>query len=185
MAIPQISTAGVRQTVNTGISQQQALWNVRSGLNVAALNCLRPEHAGLVDNYRAFLKHHSRELAATNRALANEYRSKYGRGFRDQQDAYMTRVYNYFALPPVLPEFCNVALELSHEIVGVPAGKLDEFSPIALARMEQVYENFFSAYERYRVDLAAWDARYGNTVTHTLEANYRQASSPVQPTGSN
>lgn len=184
MAIPGLTATGARQTVNTGISDHQKLWNVRSGLNVAALNCLRPEHAALVDNYKAFLKRHSRELAATNRALANEYRQKHGRSFRNHQDAYMTQVYNYFALPPVLPEFCDVAHELSHEIVTVPAGKLDEYSPTALARLEKVFEDFFSAYEKYRVDLAAWDARYGQGGSTTLEANYARAGSQAS-SGSN
>lgn len=178
MAIPRLTAEGYRQTVNTGISDHQKLWNVRSGLNVAALNCLRPEHAGLVDNYKTILKRHSRQLASTNRALASEYRQKHGRSFRDHQDAYMTRVYNYFALPPVLPEFCNVALDVSHEIAALPAGQLESYSPTALAKLEQVFENFFSAYEKYRVDLAAWDARYGTPGGSTLEASYGpQASS--------
>ena len=172
MAIPQITAGGVRQTVNYGISDHQKLWNVRSGLNVAALNCLSPQHASLVDNYKTILKRHSRQLASTNRALAREYRDKHGRAFRDHQDAYMTRVYNYFALPPVLPDFCDVAHDLSHEIAALPAGELHTFSPTALAKLEQVFENFFSAYEKYRVDLAAWDARYGSGGSTTLEANY-------------
>jgi len=177
MAIPQLSSAGIRETVNVGISEQQTLWNLRSGLNVAALNCTRPEHTGLVDNYRTFLKVHSRELAAANNALAAEYRNKHGRSFREYQDAYMTRVYNYFALPPVLPDFCNVAMQLSGEVNQVPGGQLREFAQNALPRMEQVFENFFSAYEKYRVDLAAWDARYGGGGSRTLEATYRQATS--------
>lgn len=183
MAIPQMSAGGIRQTVNTGISEQQALWNVRSGLNVAALNCTRPEHAALVDNYRTFLKRHSRELASANRNLATEYRNKHGGSFRNYQDAYMTRVYNYFALPPVLPDFCNVALQLSGEVNQVPSGQLRVFAQTALPRMEQVFENFFSAYEKYRVDLAAWDARYGTGGPRNLDASYRQASSAAS--GSN
>jgi hypothetical protein len=176
MAIPRVTSTGVRETVNTGISEQQALWNVRSGLNVAALNCLRSEHAALVENYRTFLKRHSRQLAATNSALAREYRNKHGRSYRDQQDAYMTRVYNYFALPPVLPEFCDVAHQLSHEVVQVKPGELDTFAMQALPRMEAVYQNFFSAYEKYRVDLAAWDARFGSSGVRTLEATYGASS---------
>lgn len=183
MAIPQMSVDGVRQTVNTGISEQQTLWNVRSALNVAALNCTRPEHGALVDNYRTFLKRHSRELASANRALANEYRAKHGGSFRVHQDAYMTRVYNYFALPPVLPDFCNVALEVSDQSTQVPSGQLLVFSRTALPRMEQVFENFFSAYEKYRVDLAAWDSRYGSTASRTLEASYVQSGNIA--TGSN
>lgn len=185
MAVPQLTPDGRRLTVNHGITPEQKLWNVRSGLNVAALNCLQPEHATLVDNYRAFLKRHSRELARTNRELAAQYRKEHGRGFRAAQDAYMTKVYNYFALPPVLPQFCDVAHQVSHEVVQVEPGELESFSETALARLEAVFHNFFAAYEKYRVDLAAWDARYGNGGVHTLEANYRQASSSTQPPETN
>ena len=182
MAIPQMAADGQRQTVNYGISDHQKLWNVRSGLNVAALNCLQAEHSALVSNYRTFLKRHQRQLSRTNRALASEYRKQHGRSYRSAQDAYMTRVYNYFALPPALPEFCNIAHEISHEIVKVPTGELHTYSEVALPRMEAVYEEFFAAYEQYRVDLAAWEAQYGpNRNPVTMEANYGpQASEPPQ-----
>jgi hypothetical protein len=161
MAIPAVGLNGVRQTVNTNISPTQKLWNLRSGLNVAALNCLRAEHAMLVDNYSTFLKRHSRELGRANRDLINEYRQQHGRSSRDVQDTYMTQVYNYFALPPALADFCDVALVLSNEIVALEAGSLATYSDGALARMEAVFENFYSSYEQYRVNVAAWDARYG------------------------
>lgn len=173
MAVPQMAENGVRQTVNYGISDEQKLWNVRSGLNVAALNCRSNEHISLADNYRAFLQKHRRQLSRTNRDLASQYRAEHGRRYRDAQDAYMTRVYNYFALPPALPAFCDVAHEIGQEIVNVPSGQLHIFTESALPRMEAVYEEFFSAYEKYRVDLAAWEAQYGpNRSPVTMEANY-------------
>jgi len=180
MAIPQVSLEGVRQTVNTGISAKQTVWNVRSGLNVAALNCLQPRHAALVDNYKTFLNKHSRELRSTNDALAREYRNAHGSRYRDAQDTYMTQVYNYFALPPALPRFCDAALEISHEAVLVQPGQLEGFAYSALPKMEAVFESFFQAYEQYRANVAAWDARYGTPAygtqtsggTATLDARY-------------
>ncbi len=161
MAIPSVGLNGVRQTVNANISPTQKLWNLRSGLNVAALNCLRAEHAMLVENYATFLKRHSRELGRANRDLRSEFRKKHGRSARDVQDTYLTQVYNYFALPPALSNFCDVALELSNEIINLEQGGLATYSEPALARMEAVFENFYSDYEKYRTDVAAWDARYG------------------------
>ena len=38
MTIPQLGPAGVRQTVNAGVSTNQTVWNVRSAFDVAALN---------------------------------------------------------------------------------------------------------------------------------------------------
>lgn len=161
MAIPSVGTDGVRQTVNAHISDNQRIWNLRSGLNVAALNCLKPEHVALVGNYRDLLKKHSRELARTNTALQTEYRKRFGASYRNDQDSYMTRVYNYFALPPVLPKFCDEALAVSNELRAVPVGQLSTFSATALPRLENVFEGFFQAYEQYRTRLADWDARYG------------------------
>ncbi len=175
MAIPSVGLNGVRQTVNAGISDTQTVWNVRSGLNVAALNCTRFEHAALVENYRAYLKVHSRELARANRNLGREFRAEHGRSYRNVQDSYMTQVYNYFALPPALADFCDVALELSREVITVQPGGLGEYSPIALGRMEAVFENFYRSFEQYRTDVAAWDARYG--------PNHGLATSSFGPAG--
>lgn len=166
MAIPQMGANGLRDTVNNNITDAQRLWNLRSGLNVAALNCLRAEHATLVDNYKTMLNAHKRELASTNTALQKEYRNRYGASYRDQQDSYMTQVYNYFALPPALSDFCDVSLQVSNEVTQVPAGQLGAYAQTALPRMEAVFENFFRAYEQYRVNLAAWTEAYGpKTVT--------------------
>ena len=180
MAIPAVGLNGIRHTVNTNISPTQTLWNLRSGLNVAALNCLRPQHAMLLDNYKILLKRHSRELARANRDLAREYRQEHGSQYRRVQDSYMTRVYNYFALPPTLPAFCDTALELSHEVAQVAPGGLKDYASTGLPRMEAVFQDFYSDYEQYRVDLAAWDARYGagslpvygQPVTQNLDAQY-------------
>jgi hypothetical protein len=193
MAIPAVGIDGVRQTVNAGISPTQTLWNLRSGLNVAALNCLKPQHSMLVDNYKILLKRHSRELSRANRDLAGEYRAQHGSNYRKVQDSYMTRVYNYFALPPTLPQFCDAALEVSHDVAQVTPGALKEFAASGLPRIEAVFEDFYKSYEQYRVDLAAWDARYGagslpsygQPVSRNLDAQYAVpgGESAIEQTG--
>lgn len=170
MTIPALGRDGQRLTVNRGISSMQTLWNLRSGLNVAALNCQRAQHTALVDNYKVLLKRHSRELAKANTALAAEYRKAHGASYRSVQDTYMTRVYNYFALPPTLPQFCDAALAVSGEVVKVAPGGLEQYSLTALPRLEAVFENFFRSYEQYRVDLTAWDSRYGRAGAHGAAA---------------
>lgn len=174
MVIPPVGADGVRETVNARLSPAQSLWNLRSGLNVAALNCLDPAYAPLAARYGAMLKTHSRELSAANRAIASEFRKRYGSGYRAEQDAYLTKVYNYFALPPVLDAFCKASLALSEELVRIPRGKLGEFASVALPRLEGVFEDFFRRYEQYRIDLAAWDARYG------ASARAGSAAAPAQ-----
>ncbi|MBU1254405.1 MAG: hypothetical protein KKE69_08420 [Alphaproteobacteria bacterium] len=161
MTIPMVGVDGVRQTVNADLSTAQTVWNLRSALNVAALNCMTAEHGALLPNYTAFLDRYASKLSSTNRALIAEFRAEYGPGFRDVQDSYMTRVYNYFALPPAQENFCDVALAVSSEALAPEVTDLELFAAQALPRIEREFETFFSAYEQYRTDLAAWDARYG------------------------
>ena len=179
MVIPRVGFDGVRQTVNANLTPAQTTWNLRSALNVAALNCLESQHAGILPNYKAFLETHASALSASNRALASEFRQKYGATYRDVQDSYMTQVYNYFALPPAQDAFCDVALTVSNELQLVEKGNLDIFSAMALPRIEGAFENFFRAYEQYRVDLAAWDARYGPPPTTPTVTGYINPLDPA------
>ncbi len=160
LAVPAFDALGVRQTVNTGLTSAQTVWNLRSAYNVAALNCQTPAHAAMAANYGAFLKSHARELSATNRTLDSEFRQKYGPGFKDVRDRYMTQVYNYFAMPPVLPRFCDAAFNVSTALTTVPVGGLDVAAANLLPQLESVYLGFFSEYEAYRIAATAWDASY-------------------------
>ncbi len=172
MTIPMVGLDGVRLTVNTGLSTAQIVWNLRSALNVAALNCMTAEHGGVLANYVTFLDRYETKLSATNRALASEFRGQYGPAYRDVQDSYMTRVYNYFALPPAQDRFCDTALAVSAEAVASEVVDLDVFAAQALPRIEREFETFFRAYEQYRTDLAAWDARYGPPVAEVRTTFY-------------
>ena len=160
LKLPLSDAFGNRQTVNSGLTSAQTTWNLRSAYNVAALNCLSPEHAAMVDRYSDFLKAHARELSATNRALDSEFRQKYGPGYKDVRDRYMTQVYNYFALPPALPRFCAAAFAVSGDLMAVPKGSLDVAAAAALPKLEQVFQTFFDEYEAYTIAASAWDARY-------------------------
>ena len=185
MVTPFVGIDGVRQTINANATPTQRLWNLRSALNVAALNCQSFEHEGLVDNYGAILTTHQAELAATNRTLAGEYRERYGAEYLDRQDAFMTRVYNYFALPPVQKQFCDVALQVSNELLIVPPGELADAASPALDRLEAVFTGFYDDYDRYRIDLAAWDRQYGPPVPSygtEADAGFADAfAAPAQP----
>lgn len=183
MVIPQIGADGVRQTVNANLSPAQTTWNLRSALNVAALNCLETKHMGILPNYKTFLTAHAGSLSATNRTLAGEFRKRFGPTYRDAQDSYMTQVYNYFALPPALDNFCDVSLEVSNDLRAVPKGQLDLFAATALPRIETVFENFYRAYEQYRTDLAAWDASYGRPTSAAVTTGYFAPLDPAAAAG--
>jgi hypothetical protein len=160
LAVPPLDTFGVRHTVNTGLSSVQTTWNLRSAYNVAALNCLDPKYAQIVVNYRAFLKTNAKKLTAVNKAVDQEFKSKFGAKFIPPREAYMTQVYNYFALPPTLPAFCDAALLMSNEAQPVTSDQLDSFAARALPAIELVFLQFYRSYDQYRTDLAGWQAKY-------------------------
>jgi hypothetical protein len=164
MEIPPLRADGIRQTVNTGLDPDQTLWHFRSGWNVAALNCLDPEHEQpILLGYGAFLRQFQRKLSTTNTAIDARFRRQYGsrNDAIKAREAFMTQVYNYFALPPARGDFCNVVLGIANEFAATPPEDANQFAAAGLPRMEQAFERFFRAYEQYRIDSAAWDARYG------------------------
>jgi hypothetical protein len=161
MFVPAKDALGVRQTINANLTPAQKTWNLRSAMNVAALNCLEPQHAMILENYKVFLKAHAKGLSSANRMLDAEFREKYGPTYRGMRDVYMTQVYNYFALPPTLPRFCDASLAVSTELAATPAGSLESFAAGALPRLEAVFDDFFGAFEQYRINVAQWDAQYG------------------------
>lgn len=166
MVIPKIDASGVRQTVNANLSPAAVAWNLRSALNVAALNCLRPGDEPILEAYKVILKKHASQLSAVNRTLDTEFRQKYGAKFRTVRDQYMTNVYNYFALPPVTADFCDAAVRISADYLLAPPKEFPAYALKELPTLESVFLRFFSTYEQWRVDVDDWDARYGAQYGH-------------------
>ncbi len=160
LPIPPRGDDGVRQTVNTNISSAQTLWNLRSAYNVAALNCRDPQYKEIVVNYRAFLRKNARTLTAANRGVDKEFRGKYGAAFIKPRETYMTQVYNFYALPPVTPQFCDVVLPMSRASKKLTPKNFAKFAPEWLPQLNMVFEKFFDDYEVYLKAARAWDSQY-------------------------
>lgn len=158
--VPLVGEDGVRQTVNARISTAQTVWNLRSAYNVAALNCLKPEHAEILGGYKAFLKSQKKGLAKANTTVDAEFKKKYGASYIRPREAYMTQVYNYYAYPPTLQNFCDAALVMARESVSLKAAELNAFSGRNLVMLDSVFENFYRSYEQYSRDLALWKSKY-------------------------
>ncbi len=145
LAIPARLAERTYATPNHGVPHFAAAWHLRVALNVAALNCGDP---AIASAYNRVLRTHRRELDAAHRRVT----AMHGGDF----DRAMTRLYNYFAQPPVLPQFCSIASGMAQEAAGWPVSSLAEAAPDALARIDQPYHAFYARYDAYRVALIAW-----------------------------
>ncbi|MFC0202743.1 hypothetical protein [Novosphingobium soli] len=186
MTIPPVSNDGTRHTVNYGISTSQAVWNLRSGYNVAALNCVEAEYTPILEGYKRFLKVYDKSLDRASRDIDASFRTQHaGRAATVARETYQTQVYNFFSLPPVDSGFCKAAMELSAELQTVDPSQFEAYSYKGLAKLEAPFKEFFDAYEQYRADLAAWQSRYGSsngliTVRPTAEQTMAQPKGYAQ-----
>ena len=160
LIVPVQAPDGTRKTINTGISSAQTIWNLRSAYNVAALNCQKAEHAEILTGYKKFLVTHKKGLASANTTVDKEYKARYGTAYIRPREAYMTQVYNFYAFPPTLTNFCDAALAMARESLSVKPAELSAFSARSLPKLDLVFDGFYRAYEQYQADAAAWDARY-------------------------
>lgn len=181
MRIPEVGADGVRKTVNTNVSSAQTVWNFRSAFNVAALNCVDAEYAQILEGYKNFLKVHDRTLDKADADLKRSFTGAFGKSGTRERETYQTQVYNFFSSPPVKGTFCKAALEVVTDLQAVPAGKLDSYATEGLNKIEAPFMNFFNAYDQYRADLAAWQAKFAGIVV--IGQQQGQASGPVATSG--
>ena len=164
MVLPPLGPDGQRITINSNLDEDGTLWHFRSAWNVAALNCLEAaEAAPILDGYSKFLTTYRRPLAAANTAIDQRFRREHGsrNDAVKAREAYMTQVYNYFALPPARADFCNVALQVANEFLLAQPEDPKAFAASALPRFETAFQTFFREYQQYQAASSAWDARYG------------------------
>ena len=163
MNIPERGPDGQRKTVHRALSEDETVWHFRSGWNVAALNCMRPEHAPILTAYSAFIKDHARALKRVNDRIDRQYRQQMGarRAGIIEREGVMTSVYNFFALPPARVGFCDAALDISQRAMATPPSDPIAFATDNFDQLEAPFNNFFDEYEAYQQASAEWDAKYG------------------------
>jgi len=163
MDIPPRGPDGRRITVNSNLSDDQLVWNLRSAWNVAALNCLASEYEPILEGYRAFLTRHQRALKAVNDRIERKFMSAH-RTRRDAivaRDGYTTQVYNFFAQPPARAGFCRAALDMANRALAAPPADPLSFARANFDGLLVPFEEFFTAYEAYQQASAEWDAKWG------------------------
>jgi len=163
MSTPSVRPDGYRQTINSDLDKDETIWHLRSAWNVAALNCLGATNQPVLDGYKWFLGKYKKSLAKVNTAIDRKFRNEYGsyNAALKARQAHTTQLYNYFAMPPVLPNMCKAALAVASDAQQNSNQDLGDFALANLPRFEAPYENFFEAYDQYRTASMAWDEKYG------------------------
>lgn len=159
LTIPGLDATGRRMTPNVGLSPEQSLWQLRIALNVAALNCRGPNEAALVANYTRFLNANSAVNSRAERWVIADQGRRNGTNGIAARDALSTRLYNYFAQPPVLAEFCQTATSVMALAAVEPTATITAFAATRLPEVDQPFVSFYNAYDRYRADYALWLSR--------------------------
>jgi hypothetical protein len=123
------------------------LWNMRAGLNVAALQCQFSPYLRSVDNYNGILAHHSKELADAYSTMNNYFKRVQGSAPKGQKafDDYTTITYNNWSTLQAQLGFCQTASDIAKEALLRPKGQLYQ---TAQARMREFRSSLVPAYDR-------------------------------------
>lgn len=100
------------------------LWNMRAGLNVAALQCQFAPELMTVRNYNAILSQHGTELNAAYKAISGYFKRTGGKSWQTEFDQYTTRTYNGFSTLHAQLGFCETAGSIGREALSRPRGSL-------------------------------------------------------------
>ncbi len=113
------------------------LWNLRSGLNVAALQCQFEPTSMTLNNYNAILFDHAEELKKGYDALTKYFVRTAGsvKAGQTALDQFGTRVYSSFSTVSAQLGFCQAANEIGHEAIFIPRGYLGEFAEMRMRKL--------------------------------------------------
>lgn len=121
------------------------LWNLRSGLNVSALQCQFSPILRVVDNYNDLLAHHSAELAQAYTTLGNYFKRVHGpKEGQRLFDDYSTKTYNGFSTLYAQVGFCNTSASIARDVLAAPKGGMAQ---VASLRMRELRNSLVPAGE--------------------------------------
>jgi len=141
------------------------VWNLRSALNVAALQCDFQPMLLTTDNYNAMLKDHKDELASAFTTL-NGYFVRTAKSKAAGQtafDKFGTRTYSAFSTVAAQFGFCQTASKVGREVIFAPRGKMIDVAINYMRELrnslipygEQRFPRAFPSVQYF--ELPAWD----------------------------
>lgn len=114
--------------------QAHLLWNMRAGLNVAALQCQFSPMLQTVANYNDLLSKNAAELNSAYQTLNGYFKRTGGKTWNGKFDQYTTKTYNGFSTMHAQLGFCETASAIGREARKLGRGGLGK---LATARMQE------------------------------------------------
>ena len=113
-------------------------WSLRSGLNVAALQCGFEPTLRTLENYNALLTNHREELASAFTILSSYFKrtNKTIKAGQGALDTYGGRIYSSFSAVRGQFTFCTAASKVSTSALFAPRGQL---ITVAQERLRELY----------------------------------------------
>ena len=109
-------------------AEANAIWNLRAGLNVAALQCSYSPYLATTRSYNDLLKHHSAELAAAQATMLGHFKRYDGAKAANSFDQYTTKTYNSFSTLDAQYAFCVAAGEIGRGALMVAKGGFGKYA---------------------------------------------------------
>ena len=100
------------------------LWNLRAGLNVAALQCQFSPTLRTVKLYNEVIAHHSKELAGAFATMGGYFKRRQAKAGQNAFDQYTTKTYNGFSTLHAQLGFCATAASIGRDAIAQPKGQL-------------------------------------------------------------
>ncbi|MBB4633654.1 hypothetical protein [Sphingosinicella soli] len=116
-------------------SAAHAIWLLRAGLNVSALQCQFSPYLGTVRNYNQMLKQHQPEFLRAYQTLEKHFRRLDGKAGARAFDSFTTRIYNSFSALDAQRSFCAAAGEIGRETLSWSPGSLNGRAVTAVQRL--------------------------------------------------
>lgn len=179
--LPQRGLDGHFQTANSNISGNRAFWQLKIGLNVAAIGCRGQEEATLVSAYNNIIKTHAKAIQSSEKTVISQLGKETGTNGTAARDRLSTQLFNYFAQPPAQRQFCPRANEVAQIVSTTPSAQVVEQASAHLAQLDQPFVDFYEAFARYQAEVAAWDAKYAPAAVATGVTDDFVPAAPLTP----
>ncbi|WP_338426078.1 hypothetical protein [Sphingopyxis kveilinensis] len=170
-------------TANSGVTGDRAFWQLKIGLNVAAIGCRGLEEATLVAAYNNIIKAHGKTIRSTEKTVIRDLGKETKTNGTAARDRLSTQLFNYFAQPPAQRAFCTRANEIAQLVSSAPSAQVVEQAPAHLLRLDEPFTEFYEAYAKYQADVAAWDAKYAPRPAIMAAPAPVASTAPLGPVG--